>query len=160
MKTARIVIALGVAATAAAISAKPAPAPAGPKPADIVAVREAAMTMGATSLNALKNASAAGTPVKNLAFGARGLAKWGAVLPTMFPDSTKGIPSRAKPEVWSDRVGFTSKAAEFGQASEALLAAAQADDKDAFAAALARTGAACKGCHDSYQAPPPAAKAG
>ncbi|MFC0588344.1 cytochrome c [Novosphingobium aquiterrae] len=160
MKTARILIATGLALTGWAALAKPAPAPAAPKPADIVAAREAAMGMSATTLNALKSASTAGTPVKNLAFAARGLAKWGAALPAMFAPSTRAVPSRAKPEVWGDSAGFTAKAKEFGAATEGLLAATQADDKTAFDAALARTGAACKGCHDSFQVPPPAAKPG
>jgi cytochrome c556 len=160
MKVARILIIGAAALSGWAAVARPAPAPAAPKPADIVAARQAAMNMGATSLNALKTASAAGTPVKNLAFGARGLAKWGAALPAMFAPSTRAVASRAKPEVWTDGAGFAGKAGEFGQATEALFAAAQGDDKDAFAAALARTGAACKGCHDSFQTPPPAAKPG
>lgn len=160
MNVARIALCGALLATGAAVYAKTDAKAGGPTPAEIVATRQAAMTMGATSLNALKNASAAGTPVKNLAFGARGLAKWGAALPATFAPSTRAVPSRAKPEVWSDRAGFAAKAADFGRATEALLAAAQADDKDAFAAALATTGAACKGCHDSYQVPPPAPKAG
>ena len=37
-----------------------------------------------------------------------------------------------------------------------VLPPAKADDKAAFDAALASTAASCKGCHDSYQVPPPA----
>ena len=56
--------------------------------------------------------------------------------------------------------GCTLEAKAFADATAALATAAKADDKDAFTAALASTNAACKGCHEAYQAPPPAAKAG
>lgn len=58
----------------------------------------------------------------------------------------------AKPEVWSDSVGF-KKAAENYQASVAKLsAAADAGDLDKLRAAFGETGASCKACHDSYRA--------
>lgn len=160
MKTARILIAAGLGLTAWGALHAIAPREMQPRPTDVVAARQAAMSMSATSLNALKTASTSGVPVRNLAFAAGGLAKWGAALPAMFAPSTRLVQSRAKPEVWTDRTGFAAKAKEFGSATEALLAAARTDDKTAFDAALARTGAACKGCHDSYQVPPPAAKPG
>ncbi|WP_296675811.1 cytochrome c [Novosphingobium sp.] len=160
MKTAHMAIAIGLALTGWAALAKPAPTPAAPKPADVVAARQAAMAMGAVTFNMLKNASGAGTPAKNLGFGANALAKWSAAMPAMFAPSTRNVPSRAKPEVWADMSGFALKSAAFADATKALVAAAKNDDKEGFADALASTGAACKGCHDSYQVPPPAAKPG
>lgn len=155
MKTARILIATGLAASAWAVYAKPAPAPAAPKAQEIVAVRQAGMAMSAVTLNTLKGASANAASVKNLSFPAGGLARWAASMPALFAPSTRAVPSRAKAEVWTNQADFAAKAAAFAAATKALAAAAQADDKDAFAAALASTGASCKGCHDSYQVPPP-----
>lgn len=171
MKTARIIALAAIAATAFAAQAQTKPAkaakpaaaaaaPAGPSGAEIVAARQASMVLSVGSLSALRSASASGTPVKNLAFVAGGIAKWGAALPAMFADNTKAVHSRAKPEVWSDKAGFAAKAKDFADATAALSAAAKADDKEAFAAALASTGASCKGCHDSYQIQMPAAKGG
>lgn len=160
MKAARIAIALGLLATGAALYARPAPPAAGAKPQELVAARQAGMDMSATSLNLLKGASANGMPLKNLTFAASGLAKWAAAMPALFADSTKGLPGRAKAEVWTDRAGFLAKAAALQAAAKALTAAALAEDKDAFAAALATTAGSCKGCHETYQVPPPAAKAG
>lgn len=167
MKTARIIALAAIATTAIAVQAqtKPAkqtkPAPvAAPAPQDIVAARQSAMVMSIATTSAMRSAAANGTPVKNLAFIADGLAKWGTTLPAMFAPSTAQIASRAKPEIWTDQAGFAAKAKDFAAATAALAAAAKADDKDAFTAALASTGAACKGCHDSFQAPPPATKAG
>lgn len=157
MKTARIIAATALLASAWAVSAKPAAsAPGAPAPADLVAAREAGMDMSANTLNMLKGASENGMPLKKLAFPASGLAKWAKAMPALFAESTRGTPSRARPEVWTNKADFAAKAAALGDATKALAAAAAAEDQAAFASALASTGAACKGCHDSYQAPPPA----
>lgn len=159
MNAARLVIVASLALTGWAVAAKPASSPAAPTPQSIVAARQAGMTMSATSLNFIKGASANGMPVKNLAFAAGGLAKWAAAMPALFAESTRAVPSRTRAEAWSNKADFVAKSAAFAEAAKTLAAAAQADDKDAFAAALASTGAACKGCHDSYQTPPQPPKA-
>lgn len=160
MKTARLVLAGALLASGYALYAKPAPRPAAPSPQELTTARQAGMDMAASSLILLKNASKNGAPLKTLAFPASGLAKFASVLPALFSDNTKGVPSRAKPAVWTDRAGFEAKAADLATATKALAAAAEAEDKAAFDAALASTGTACKGCHDTYQVPPPAAKPG
>lgn len=164
MKTARIIALAALATTAIAVQAQTKPAKpaaaAAPTAEEIVAARQSAMVMSVGATSAMRSAAANGTPVKNLAFVANGLAKWGTALPAMFAPSTAKVPSRAKPEVWTDQAGFAAKAKDFADATAALAAAAKADDKDGFAAALASTNASCKGCHDAFQAPPPAAKAG
>lgn len=160
MKLARIVALVALGATGFALQAKPAPAPAGASAAQLVAARQAGMDLSATSVNLLKGASANGMPLKSLAFSANGLAKWAAAMPALFAENTKGISPRAKAEIWANKADFAAKADAFAQATKALAAAAAAEDKDAFASALASVGGACKGCHDSYQAPPPAKPAG
>jgi cytochrome c556 len=170
MKLARIVAIAALATTALAVQAQTKPAkPAKPAAAaplaaptaeEIVAARQASMVMSVGALSAVRSASASGTPVKNLAFVAGGLAQWGAALPGMFAPSTSKATSKAKPEVWSDKEGFAAKAKAFADATAALSAAAKADDKEAFTAALASTGASCKACHDAYQVQIPAAKGG
>jgi len=167
MKTARIIALAAIATTAFAVQAESKPArPAksaavtAPSAESIVAARQSAMVMSVGATSALRSAAANGTPVKNLAFVAQGLAQWGTALPAMFAPSTANVPSRAKAEVWTDQAEFAAKAKAFADATAALAAAAKADDKDAFTAALASTGAACKGCHESFQMAPPAAKAG
>ena len=167
MKTARIIALAAIATTAFAVQAESKPARqtkpaavAAPSAEEIVAARQSAMVMSVGAISAMRSASANGTPVKNLAFVANGVAKWGATLPAMFAPSTTKVASRAKAEIWTDQPLFAAKAKDFADATAALATAAKADDKDAFAAALASTNASCKGCHDSFQAPPPAAKAG
>jgi cytochrome c556 len=160
MNTARLVLAGALLASGYAVYAKPAPRPTAPTGKELVTARQAGMDMAAATLILLKNASANGAPLKTLAFPASGLAKFAGVAPALFSDNTKGVASRAKPNVWTDRAGFEAKAADFANATKALAAAAAAEDKAAFDAALASTGMSCKGCHDTYQVPPPAAKPG
>jgi cytochrome c556 len=156
MKAARIALLGALLATGAALYAKPAVRASSPTAQEIVTTRQAGMGMAASTFTLLKNANAAGAPLKTLIFPASSLAKFAGVMPALFSDSTKGLPSRARPAVWSDRTGFQAKAGDFAAATKALTAAAAADDKPAFDAALASVGASCKGCHDSYQLPPPA----
>lgn len=160
MNAARIALIGALFATGAALYAKPATGPKPPSPQEMVQTRQAGMDMSAATLTLLKNASSNGVPLKNLAFPASGLAKWSASMPALFSDYTKGVPSRARPTVWTDKAGFQAKSAEFANAAKAVATAAAADDKPAFDAALATLGASCKGCHDSYQLPPPASKPG
>lgn len=161
MIAARIVIAGALVAAGWAATANSAPRSTGPSPQELVAVRQAGMTMSAASLNLLRGASTNGTALKNLAFPASGLAKWAAAMPAMFADSTKGVPSRATAKVWTQKADFMAKSKAFADSTKALVDAAKADDKPAFDAALASTAASCKGCHDTYQVPPaPPPKAG
>jgi len=156
MNTARIVLVGALLASSYALYAKPAAKPTSPSAQELVAARQAGMDMSAASLTLLKNASNNGVPLKNLAFPASGMAKWAVAVPALFAESTKGAKSDAKAEVWSDRAGFNAKAQAYIDATKAMSAAVAADDKVAFDAALASTGAACKGCHDAYKVPPPA----
>jgi cytochrome c556 len=160
MIAARIIIAGALLATGWAVYAKPVAKPVSPSPQDLVLARQAGMAMSASNLNLLRGASTNGAPLKSLAFPASSLAKWAAAAPALFADSTKGVPSRAMPAVWTDKAGFAARAKAFADSTRALADAAKAEDKAAFDAALASTAASCKGCHDSYQvqaAPPPKA---
>ena len=160
MHVARLCLAAALLTSGYAVYAKPIEHAGAPSGAELVTARQAGMDMSAATLTLLKNASTNGVPLKNLAFPSSGLAKWALVLPTLFSENTKGLTSRAKPSVWMDRAGFNTKAQTFIDATKALGAAVAADNKPAFDAALASTGAACKGCHENFQVQPPAAKPG
>jgi cytochrome c556 len=154
MKTARIIAASALLACGWAVYAKPV-APAAPSPKELVAARQAGMSLAAATLGSIRGGSANAASLKPFAFPASGLAKWGAAMPALFARNTKLVPSRARPEVWTDKAGFAAKTAEFADATRALAAAAAADDRPGFDAALATVAASCKGCHDSYQVPAP-----
>ena len=160
MHAARLLLASALLTSGYELYAKPMEHSGAPSGAELVTARQAGMDMSAATLTLLKNASTNGVPLKNLAFPAGGLGKWAVVLPTLFSENTKSLNSRAKPAVWTDRAGFNAKAQTFIEATKALGAAAATDNKPAFDAALASTGAACKGCHESFQVQPPAARPG
>jgi cytochrome c556 len=163
MKLSRIAGAAALLIAAWGVQAKvrvPASPPA-PSAQDIVNARQAAMVMSASALGTVRGIAARPDSVKGAAFPANGLAKWAAALPAMFPASTRNIAgTRAKPEIWTNRTDFNARAEAFASATTALLDAAKADDHAAFTAAVESTAAACKACHDSYQAPPPPKPAG
>ena len=143
---------LAVAACATTAAEEAAPAGTAATPEQIVAARQAAFNLTAASFGSMRGAVESGADVKPLAFAARGLNRWAGALPGMFPPGTNLPSSRALPTVWSDRAGFERQASAFQSATAQLLAAAQAGDKTAFAAAYKATGAACGSCHTPYRA--------
>jgi len=158
MKTARIAAAAALALTAWGVAAAPAPAETGlfgPSAEEQVKLRQAGMGMVLTSVSLLRGGSANAASVKNLEFPAQNLANWARTMPALFGPATKDVPSRALPAVFEHQDDLAAKAAILADGAQAMADAARADDAQAFAAALASTRASCKGCHDSYQAPPP-----
>ncbi|MBK9361352.1 MAG: cytochrome c [Rubrivivax sp.] len=72
---------------------------------------------------------------------------------TAFGEGTdKGLPQRAKPEVWKEAAKFKA-AGEKMQAEVAKLdAAVKAGNLDAIKAAFGAAGGSCKACHDDFRA--------
>jgi cytochrome c556 len=123
-------------------------------PQQIVAARQASFHLSGAAMGNMKAVVDSAGEVSRQAYAARGVARWARVLPTMFPDSTRGVtPTRARPEIFADRADFEAKAAAYAEAADRLAAAAQAGDREAFAAAHRATGATCAACHELYQAP-------
>jgi cytochrome c556 len=127
-----------------------------PSPQEIVAARQAAFHMSGAAMGNIKATIDRGGDPKSQAYAARGVARWARVLPTMFPESSATItPSRARPEIWTNKADFNAKAAAFAAAASELAAAAESNDKAAFTAKWRATGATCGACHDLYQVPQP-----
>jgi cytochrome c556 len=97
--------------------------------------------------------SGAGT--KDQVFAAQAVAKWARTLPLMFPPGSNVPPTRAKPEVWTDRAGFEAKAADYAAAADKLAEIADSGDSAAFLAQLSATRDKCKACHQVYHLPAP-----
>lgn len=124
-----------------------------PDVAGLVAARQAGMTMSVFTMGALGQAEKGEGPLGRSAFPASGLASLAEALPTLFAPATAEVTgSRALPAVWQDSAGFAARVAEFRSATGELAAAAKADDRAAFSAALARTRGACQACHDQFRA--------
>ncbi len=124
-----------------------------PLPADtIIAARQAGYDLQAGVATGMKTVIDAGGDVKGLVDGAKGLASWGHVIPSMFPDGTQtGHNTKARPEIWSDRAGFEKAAEKFWTEADKLVISADAGDKAGFAAQYTVTTQACGACHRAYR---------
>jgi len=153
----RWTIAAATAALCGCVSMAERNAPAAdvlPAPQQIVAARQAAYHLSGAMMGQMKATIDRGGEVKGLAYGARGIARWARALPTLFPDSTRGVtPTRARPEIWDNRADFEAKAAAYAEAASRLAAVAESGDRAAFAAQFDVTRAACQACHERYQVP-------
>ncbi|MGQ0560094.1 MAG: c-type cytochrome [Sphingosinicella sp.] len=123
-------------------------------PQQIVGARQAAYHLSGAAMGNAKGVLDAGGDIPRLTYSLRGVARWARALPTMFPDSTRGVgPTRARPEIWDNRVDFTAKAAAYADAATRLADVARGGDRAAFAAQFDATRATCQACHDVYQLP-------
>ena len=118
----------------------------------VIAARQAAFDLQAGVAAAMKAGVDGGTDVKPYVQGAKGIAAWGKVIPSMFPAGTEsGHGTKAKSEIWSDRAGFEKAAANLVTEAEKLQALADTNDKPGFAAQFKATGDACGACHRAYR---------
>lgn len=119
-----------------------------------IAARQSAFMLSGAAFGSMKAAIDAGGDVNHQAFAARSIARWAKTLASMFPAGTNVAPSKAKPEVWTDRAGFEAAAADYAAAADKLVALAQANDKAGFAAQWTETRNACQACHDKFRVQP------
>ena len=74
-------------------------------------------------------------------------------LPSLFPDSTKGLKEAgdysSSPKVWDDKAGFAAKINSFGQAVADTKA--KVKDLDSLKANVGAIGKECGGCHETYR---------
>lgn len=61
--------------------------------------------------------------------------------------------TRAMAKIWDNMDDFGAKGKAMHDAGAALIAAAEAGDGKAFAAAYGQLGGTCKACHDAYRVP-------
>ena len=121
----------------------------------LVDARMGGMTMMVSTMGQVSRTAEGEGSVARAAFPASGLALFARSLPALFaPETAEAAETRALPAIWADSAGFAAQVAEFAAATAALEAAARADDREAFTAALARTKNACQACHTSYRAEP------
>lgn len=68
-----------------------------------------------------------------------------------FTPDTQGLPSKAKPVVWTERARFDAAAQDTARALTTLNAAALTNNLDAVRRAFGETAASCKACHDNFR---------
>ena len=74
-------------------------------------------------------------------------------LPTMFPESIKGVKIEgdysSSPKVWEDKAGFAAKIESFAKA--VTEAKAKTKDLDSLKASVSAIGKECTACHETYR---------
>jgi cytochrome c556 len=152
IKAALTLACLPLAACAAGGTQTATAAPAaGPGSQQIVAARQAAFGLTASTFGALRGAVEGGGDLKPVAGGARNIARWADAIPGMFPEGTQLPTSKAKAEIWQNRAGFEARAAALATAARALADAAESGDRAALGSRLGAVGQACGACHQAYR---------
>ena len=78
------------------------------------------------------------------------IAAWAEVMPDYFPEGS-GEGTSAKPEIWSDFIGFKDAAEDNYNAARDLITVAAKQDADSAREALQAVGATCKSCHQKFK---------
>ena len=125
------------------------------KPEDAIKYRQSVMTVMANHLGRVGAMAQGKAP-----FDAKSAADNAAVVLTMsklpwvaFGEGTdKGLPTRAKPEIWKDQAKVKDLSTKMMTEAEKFEAAAKTGNLDAIKAAIGDLGKACKPCHDDFRA--------
>jgi cytochrome c556 len=125
------------------------------KPEDAIKYRQSAFTVMANHLGRIGAMAQGRAP-----FDAKVAADNAAIVVTMsklpfvgFIEGTdKGMPNRAKPEVWKDAAKFKAAMEKMQGEIVKLEAAAKGGKLDDVKAAVGAVGGTCKACHDDFRA--------
>lgn len=145
---------VATAATLAALVSLPAAAQF-QKPEDAIKYRQSALTVMANHLGRI-GAMAKGT----VPFDTGAATANAQIVVTMsklpwvaFGEGTdKGMPTRAKPEIWKEQAKFKDLQGKMQGEAEKLEAAAKSGNLEAVKTAVGDIGKACKACHDDFRA--------
>lgn len=125
------------------------------KPEDAIKYRQGALTVMAAHFGRVAAMAQGKVPfdAKAAAFNAN-IANDLAALPfTAFGEGTdKGLPNRAKPEIWKESAKFKAAGDKMVAEMGKLDAAAKTGSLDAIKAAVGGVGQSCKACHDDFRA--------
>ncbi len=122
------------------------------QPDAIIAARQAGFDLQNGVAVAMKAAVDGGGDVKPFVDGAKGIAAWAKVIPSMFPAGTeKGHDTKAKPDIWSNNAEFEKDATNLATEAQKLVALADANDKAGFGAQFKVVGGACGACHRAFR---------
>jgi len=125
------------------------------KPEDAIKYRQSALTVMANHFGRIGAMAQGKVP-----FDAKAAADNAVIVREMsmlpfvafIEGSDKGMPNRAKPEIWKDGAKFKAAADKMVDAVAKLDAAAKTGSLDALKAAFGPVGQSCKACHDDFRA--------
>lgn len=145
---------LALVAATACLAALPAAAQF-QKPEDAIKYRQSAFTLIAAHFGRVAAMAQGKAPFDaKAAADNAALASSLSTLPfTAFGAGTdKGLPNRAKAEVWSNAADFKAKAETMQMALAKFADAAKTGSLDNIKASVGDVGKSCKGCHDDFRA--------
>lgn len=148
----RLIVA--TAATLAALASLPAAAQF-QKPEDAIKYRQSVMTIQGNHLGRVGAMAQGRVPFDAGAAAANAqVVVMTSKLPWVaFGDGTdKGMPNRAKPEIWKEQAKFKDLQGKMQAEAEKLEAAAKSGNLDSVKAAVGEVGKVCKACHDDFRA--------
>jgi len=125
------------------------------KPEDAIKYRQGAFTVMANHLGRVGGMAAGRAP-----FDAKVAAENTAIVATMaalpfagfVEGSDKGLPNRAKAEIWGNNAKFKDLAGKMQAEVAKLDAAARSGSLDGIKAAMGSVSGSCKACHDDFRA--------
>jgi cytochrome c556 len=124
-------------------------------PADppVIGYRKAMMQMNGQHLAAIRTQLADGGlgNWQDVEMHAEALANQGKMFAHMWPAGSTGATSRAMDEIWSKPDDFSARVKAFADATMALKAAADKQDKAATLAAAQGVQQTCGGCHMPFR---------
>ncbi|MES2398632.1 MAG: cytochrome c [Pseudomonadota bacterium] len=125
------------------------------KPEDAIKYRQSALTVMSTHFGRVGAMTSGRVP-----FDAKAAAENTEIVAEMarlpwaafVAGSDKGgIPTRAKPEIWTDAAKFKENSEKLQAESIKLAAAGKTGNLDAIKTAFAATAGTCKACHDTFR---------
>ena len=125
------------------------------KPEDAIKYRQSAYTVMSTHFGRIGAMTAGRVPfdAKAAADNAVIVVEMSKLPFTAFAEGTdKGLPNRAKPEVWKEAAKFKAAGEKMQAEVVKLDAAAKGGNLDAIKAAVGAVGGSCKACHDDFRA--------
>ena len=128
------------------------------KPEDAIKYRQAAFTVMSTHFGRIAAMAQGKVPfdAKAAADNAAIVAEMSKLPYSAFGEGTdKGLPQRAKPEVWKEPAKFRAAADKMQGEVAKLDAAAKTGSLDAIKTAAGAVGQSCKACHDDFRADKP-----
>jgi cytochrome c556 len=125
------------------------------KPEDAIKYRQSALTVMATHFGRIGAMAQGKAPFDAASAAANAVivVEMSKLPFTAFGEGTdKGMPTRAKPEIWKEQAKFKAAAEKMQAEVVKLDAAAKSGSLDAIKTAVGGVGSACKACHDDFRA--------
>ena len=118
---------------------------------DPIATRQTGLDLLAGTWQGIRGVVAAKGDVKVLENPGKAVARWGDLMPSLFPAGSDKGATKAAPAIWSDHAGFVKASAALSASGAALATAAKAGDQAGVEAAVKAMGDACGACHKDYR---------